>query len=177
MSTLISFSSLPMSMSESPVLNVVFLSFHVRTSSFACFVEVLCRNFQFCRFFRRFHVKTSSFTYHFKTWQLYTQNHTNRQHHANNQVNSTRFTTITIQWHLGMLMQPISINVIANLPKYALNKVMCTIHRTTIKAGNQPTFRTHKQIEYEWSPKGTSFQGVTTFFPRVYVEYVSLSTD
>ena len=35
-----------------------------------------------------------------------------------------------------------------------------------INPANQPVFRHHKQIEYESSPKGTSFRGVTTFFPR-----------
>ena len=69
-----------------------------------------------------------------------------------NRVCLTGFTTITIEWHLGMLMQqiyPISINVITNLPKYTLNKIMYTVHRKNIYPANQPAFRLHKQIEYE----------------------------
>ena len=44
----------------------------------------------------------------------------------------TRFITISIQWHLGMLMQPfspISINVMTNLPKYTLNKIVHAVHK------------------------------------------------
>ena len=56
-----------------------------------------------------------------------------------NQVRLTTFTIITIQWHLGMIMQPISpisINVITNLPKRTLNNIVHTIQRKTI---NPPT--------------------------------------
>ena len=84
------------------------------------------------------------------TWHA--QNHTNRQHHAKIQVCVTRFTTITIQWHLDMLVQtisPISINVVTNLPKYTLNKIVHTIHRATINPANHPAFCPQKQIEYE----------------------------
>ena len=69
-----------------------------------------------------------------------------------NQVCLTRFTTINIQWHIGMLMQPISpisINVITNLPKYILNTIVHAIHRITINPANHPAFRPHRQIEYE----------------------------
>ena len=51
----------------------------------------------------------------------------------NNQVCWTRFTTITIQWHSGMFMYPISsilLNVITNLPKYTLNKIVHTIYKS-----------------------------------------------
>ena len=44
---------------------------------------------------------------------------------------------------------PISINVITNLPKYTLNKIVHLIYRKNINSANQPAFRTHKQLEYE----------------------------
>ena len=53
-----------------------------------------------------------------------------------------RFTTNTIQWLLGMLMQPISpisLNVITNLPKYMLNKT----HRKNMNPAKQSALRSH----------------------------------
>ena len=79
-----------------------------------------------------------------------------------------RFTTLAIQWHSGMPMQPISpisINVIANLPKYTLNKIVHTIHRKTINSANQLMsleFTSRQKMNNR--QKDTSFRGVTTFF-------------
>ena len=66
------------------------------------------------------------------TWHI--QNHTNGQHHTKKPPCLPRFARITIQWHLAMFMQPISpisINVITNIPKYTLNKIVHEIHRKT----------------------------------------------
>ena len=91
--------------------------------------------------------------------------HANRQFHAENQVCLTRFTTITIQWHLGMLMQPIShlsINATTNLPKYTLNKIMHTIHRQNINPANHPA----SQAERIWIIKWYLIPGCNNLFPR-----------
>ena len=88
--------------------------------------------------------------YQIVTW--HTQNHTNNQHHAKISSLFDQIYHNYIQWYLGMPMQrisPISINVIANLPKYTLNKIVHTIHRKTINPDNQPALGPHKQIEYE----------------------------
>ena len=91
----------------------------------------------------------------------------NRQHRAKNQVCLTRFTTITIHLHLGMHMppsSPISVNVITNLPKCTLNKIVHIIHRKPIKPANQPAFRPQKQIECESSPKRYLIPGCNNHF-------------
>ena len=49
-----------------------------------------------------------------------------------------------------------------------MNRIVHTIHRKPINPANQPAFRPYKQVEYEWSPKGTSFRGLGSFLPRVY---------
>ena len=82
----------------------------------------------------------------------YSKSHQQAASWETNLVCLARFTTITIQWHLGMLMEPISpiaINVITSLPKYTLNKIMHIIHRKSINPANQSAFRPHKQIWYE----------------------------
>ena len=103
----------------------------------------------------------------------YTKPHQQAASCKKNHVCLTRFTTLAIQWHSGMPMQPISpisINVIANLPKYTLNKIVHTIHRKTINSANQLMsleFTSRQKMNNR--QKDTSFRGVTTFFPRVCV--------
>ena len=68
-----------------------------------------------------------------------------------NQVCLTRFTPITTQWHLAMLMQsvsPISKNDYHKYSKMHIKQIVHTIHRKPIHPAKQPALWLHTQIKY-----------------------------
>ena len=101
------------------------------------------------------------------TW--HTQNETTRQRHEKNHLCSTNFTTIILQWHLGMHIRPITHSIIKCRQNNRIKKKGHQIHRKHYITPDNLSLDFADWWNRNNHKKDTSSRGVTTFLPRVYL--------